>query len=116
MIYRTDEVTSHAERVVYNERNGIVVRNLRQCWEVGDDVLWVSNTLDVDRLRVLVDCSSKVCGVQAGHELGVDAELFQEDLELVVGPAVQIGACDDVVTRTGNVDEGHELRRVPTGD
>ena len=70
--------TSHAKRVIHNERDTMLVRNLCERREVRDDVLRVSDTLYIQRLRLLVDRLLKVRGVGGRDELDVDVELLQE--------------------------------------
>ena len=73
-----DPRTSHAKRVIHNERNTMLVRDLSERREIRDDVLRVSDTLYVQRLRLLVDRLLKVRGVGGRDELDMDVELLQE--------------------------------------
>lgn len=77
--------------------------------EIWDVVLGVANALDVDSLGLVVNGSSNVLGLVAVDKLGVDAQARQEDLELVVGAAVEVGGGDDVVTGMGEGVDGNEL-------
>ena len=89
--------TSHAEGVVNDQRNTVVVRDLldrvrmyldwgiycsqsylSQLRERGDVVLGVADALYVDRLRLLVDRGSESLGLWAVYELGADVEALQE--------------------------------------
>lgn len=82
--------------------------NLGNGLDIWDVISWVSNALDIDCLGLVVNSGSDVLGVLAVDELGVDAQAREEDLELVVGAAIQVRGGDDVVTGLGqsrNCDE-----------
>ena len=49
-----------------------------------DSVLWVSDALHVDRLRVLVDSRRKFLRCLAVDELDSDVELLQEHFECIL--------------------------------
>ncbi len=91
------------------------MRDVGQGPEVRDVEARVPDALDVERLRPLVDGALEGGGVVALHEPHVDAEAGQRDLELVVGPAVEVAGGDDVVAGLGEGGEGQELRGLPAG-
>ena len=72
------ERTSHPESVVNEQRDAVVVRELCELWERCDGVLRVPDAFDINALRLVVDCGSKVGGVFALHELHSDVELLHE--------------------------------------
>lgn len=80
--------------------NGLQVRHV---------VSRVANALDIDSLGLVVNGGSDVLGVVTVDELGLDAEAGQEDLELVVSAAVQVGCGDNVVTGMGEGRDSDEL-------
>lgn len=50
--------------------------NLRERRDIGNGVLWVTDALDIDRLRVLIDRCREVGSIQALHELDSDVKLL----------------------------------------
>ncbi len=64
------------------------VSNLGNRLKVWHVVFWVANTLNVDSLGVLINCGRKILGVVSIDELGVYAQPWQEDLQLIVGSSV----------------------------
>lgn len=80
--------------------------------EIGDVVAGVADALNVDGLGLVIDGSDQVLGLVPDHELGVDSETREEDLELVVGAAVKVGCGDDVVANLGESGDGNELGRL----
>lgn len=95
--------------VVDNKGNTGIVGDLGNGLEVGDVVAGVANGLDVDGLGLLVDGGSNGSWIVAVDKLGLDAEAGKEDLELVVGSAVEVGGRDNVVSGVGESSNGHEL-------
>jgi hypothetical protein len=85
------------------------VGNLGNSLQVRNVVLGVTNALEVDGLCLVVDGSSNVLGLVAVDKLGLDAQTGEEDLELVVGAAVEVGGGDDVVAGVGQSVDGDEL-------
>lgn len=59
---------------------------LRELRERSDVVLRVSDALDVDSLRLIVDGSGEIRGVVAVDELHGDAETLQKDCEKLAKP------------------------------
>lgn len=86
--------------------------NLGNGLEVRDVVLGVTNALDVDSLSLVVNGSTNVLGLVAVDKLGLNAQAGQEDLELVVGAAVEVGGGHDVVAGVGEGIDGDELGRL----
>lgn len=66
------------------------MRDIGNLFKIRNIVSWIANRLDVDCFCPLVDQVCKVVGTVTGDELGLDAESWQEDLELVIRAAVQI--------------------------
>lgn len=89
--------------------------NLGNGLEVGDVVLGVTDALDVDGLGLVVNGGRDILGLVAVDELGVDAQAGEEDLELVVGAAVEVRGGDDVVAGVGEGVDGHELGGLARG-
>jgi len=77
--------------------------------EVGDIVAGISDTLNVDRLCLVINGSTNVLGLVAIHKLGRDAEAREQDLELVVCAAVEVGCRDNVVASVREGGDGQEL-------
>jgi hypothetical protein len=70
-------LTTHAESVVYDQRNAVVMCYFRQCCKVGDIVLGVSDTLDVECFGVLVDGCSERGGLICIDEFNADSVFFE---------------------------------------
>lgn len=83
--------------------------NLGNSLQVRNVVLGVTNALEVDSLCLVVDGSSDILGLVAVDKLGLDAQAGEEDLELVVGAAVEVRRGDDVVAGVGQGVDGDEL-------
>lgn len=66
----------------------MVVSNLCNGLKVRDIVLRISDALDVDGLRLLVNRLGKILGLVSVDKLGVYAQSREEDLQLVVGSAI----------------------------
>jgi len=60
--------------------------------EVGDIVAGVADALNVHSLCLVVDGGSQVLRLVALDELGGNAKAREQDLELVVCAAVQVGS------------------------
>lgn len=85
------------------------MRHLGDGLKVRHVVPGVPNGLDVDGLGAVVDGGRDGLGAVSLDELGIDAEAREQDLELVVGAAVQIAGGHDVVSDMGQRRDGHEL-------
>ena len=83
--------------------------NLGNGLKVRDVVLWVANALNVHSLCLLVDRSSKVLRLVSIDKLGIDAQSRKEDLQLVVGSAIEVGCGYDVVSCVRQSCNCHEL-------
>ena len=81
-------------------------------FEIGDVVAWIADALDVNGLGAVVDELGKLVRVIALDKLGGDAQARQEDFELVVRSAIEIGRGDDIVPGMRQGGKGHELRRL----
>lgn len=75
----------------------MVMGNLGNGLEIRHVVARVANGLDIDGLGLVVNGGGEVGGLVSLHELRLDAEPGQEDLELVVRATVQVAGGDDVV-------------------
>lgn len=70
-------LTSQAECVIDDERDAMVVCNLRQCGERCDVVLGVPNALDVYRFRLVIYGRRKCFRVIARYELHSNVEALE---------------------------------------
>ena len=73
-----DEVASHAESVVNEKWDTVVVGQLRELGERGDGVLRVADALDVDPLGLFVDGSCEIRGILALDEFHGDVKFLHE--------------------------------------
>lgn len=109
------EVAAGTKGVVDNDGDALLVRGLGDRLKVGDVEARVADRLEVDGLGLVVDRGGNVLGLVAGDELGRDAEAGQDDLELVVGAAVEVGGRDNVVAGVGEGSDRQELRGLTGG-
>lgn len=106
---RLAEVAARTEGVVDNDGDALLVRGLGDRLKVGDVEARVADRLEVDGLGLVVDRGGNVLGLVAGDKLGRDAETGEDDLELVVGAAVEVGGSDNVVAGVRERSNGQEL-------
>lgn len=83
--------------------------NLGNSLQVRNVIPGVTNTLKVDSLCLVVNSSSNILRLVAVDKLGLDAQTREEDLELVVGAAIEVRGGDDVVAGVGKGVDGDEL-------
>jgi hypothetical protein len=83
--------------------------SLRNSLQVRNVILGVSNTLNIDSLCLIINGSCNVLRLVTIDKLGLDAQTREEDLELVVSAAVEVGSRDDVVAGVGEGADGKEL-------
>lgn len=81
--------------------------------EVGHVISWVPDTLQIHRLRLLIDQILEVFRLIPIDELGIDTQPREENLELVVGASVQVRCGHDIVAGMCECGNGHELSRLP---
>jgi hypothetical protein len=114
MLDRLNEISTSSEGIVnlgeldwrnrigwvqtYDDRNAMFVRNFCDGLKVRDVVFGVSNALDINSLCFLVNHLSEILRLVSVHKLGVDAQSREENLELVIGSAVQVSGRYNVVT------------------
>lgn len=103
------QLTDDDDDSTHNQRDTLLVGDLGNGLEVRDIVPGVTDALDVDRLGLVVNGSSNVLGLVAVDKLGLDTQAGQENLELVVGAAVEVGGGHDVVSGVGEGIDGDEL-------
>lgn len=99
----------------YNNGNTLLVGNLGNGLEIRDVVPGVADALEVDGLCLVVNGGGNVLGLVAVDKLGLDAQAGEEDLELVVGAAVEVRGGDDVVAGVGEGVDGDELGGLARG-
>jgi len=87
----------------------MVVCNLCNCLKIGDIVLRVSDALDVDSLSLIINCLGKILSLVSDHKPGIDAQSREEDFQLVVGSAIQVGCRYNVVPGMCKSCNCHEL-------
>ena len=79
-------------RGTYHQRNTMLVGDLGNCFEIWHVVAGIANAFDIDSLGVLVDLRGDIFGLFTIDELGLDTQPGEEDLELIVRAAVQVGS------------------------
>jgi hypothetical protein len=85
------------------------VSSLGNSFKVGNVILGVSDTLDIDSLCLVVNGSGDILRLVTVDKLGVDAETGEEDLELVVSATIEVGGRNDVVASVSEGADGEEL-------
>jgi hypothetical protein len=83
-------VASRAERIIYDERNVIVMGYLGKLWDRCYIVLGVPDAFDVESFGVLVDCCSEGFRFVVQNKLDSYSELLEQNFELVIGPTVEV--------------------------
>jgi hypothetical protein len=74
----------NARTVINNQRNLVVVSNLRERGKVCNVELGISNALHIQTLRAFVDRSREHLRFIPIYELDTDVELLEEYLQLVI--------------------------------
>lgn len=97
------------ELLTYNNRNTLFMGSLGNSLQVRNVILGVSNTLNIDSLCLIINGSCNVLRLVTIDELGLDAQAREEDLELVVGAAVEVRSRNDVVASLSEGADGEEL-------
>ena len=97
------------ELLTYNNRNTLFMGSLGNSLQIRNVILGVSNTLNIDSLRLIINSSRNVLRLVTIDELGLDAQTREEDLELVVSAAVEVRSRDDVVASLSEGADGEEL-------
>lgn len=93
----------------YHDRDALLVGGGNNGLKVGHVVARVADALNVDGLCAVVDGGGQLLGLVAVDKLGRDAQAGEDDLELVVGAAVQVRGRDDVVAGVCEGGDGEEL-------
>jgi len=91
------KVATSTKRVVHYNGHAVFVCNLHDLLKIRNVVSRIANLLDINRLGLLVDQLFKVFRLVALDEFGLDPQAGQEDLELVIGAAVEVGGGDNIV-------------------
>lgn len=87
----------------------MVVCNLGNFLKVQNNIVWITDALDIDGLSLIVNGRGKVDRLRTAYKLGRHAEAGKEHVQLVVCTAVQMRAGHDVVTRPGQACQGQIL-------
>ena len=135
VVYRATKIATSAEGVIdlelasarpsavsfqcnsdtYDYGNPGVMRHLAYSLKVWDVVSWVSDALQIYHLGLVVDQMLEIFRLVPIDEFGMDPQPGQENLELIVGPPVQIRSGYDVVAGMCECDNRHELSRLSRG-
>ena len=115
MLNGSDEVTASAESVIHNQRHALRVTRIRDGPDIRNIILRVPDTLNIHRLRLVINRRRNILRLIPLHKLRLDTETRQHNLQLVVGTAVEEGGRDDVVAGVGERGDGHELRGLAGG-
>lgn len=93
----------------YNKGYALGMRNLGNSLQIRHVVARVADTLDVDGFGLVVNQGRNLLRVVAIDEFSLNTKTGQENLELVVGTAVQVRCGDDVVASVGERVNGDKL-------
>ncbi len=88
------------------------MRHLAYSLKVRHIISWVSDTFQIHRLRLVVDQMLEIFGLIPIDELRIDTQPGKENLELIVGPSIQIRSGHDVVAGMCECGNRHELSRL----
>jgi hypothetical protein len=95
--------------MTYHDRDALLVGGGYDGVKVGHVIARVADALNVDGLGLVVDEGGQLLGFVAIDKLGRDAQAGKDDLELVVGAAVQVRGRDNVVAGVRESGNGEEL-------
>ena len=93
----------------------MVMGNLGNFLKVRYNIVWITNALDIDGFRFIVNGCGKVGRLHAAYELGRHTEAGEEHAQLVVCTAVQMRAGHDIVPRPGRTGQCQILCRLARG-
>ena len=100
------------QRVVDDQRNARLVRDLRHRFQIDDDAARVGKALEEDRLAAWRQCAAEVLRVVRIDEVARPAQLLERQAELCQRSAVQVARRDELVARFHHGDEDQELCRM----
>ncbi len=89
------------------------MRNLRNSLKIRHVISRIANSLYKHGLGAVINRGRNISCIIALDELGLDAQARQEDLELIVGAAVEVAGGDDVVASMCQGCNGKELSGLP---
>ena len=115
-VFNGPEKIGCGKSIVDDERNLVCMGNGRNRLNVNEVGVRVAERLDEDGLRLGTDGVLEVAEVGRVHEGGRDAVGHQRVLEQIVGAAIDGLGRDDMVSRTGDVQDGVGDRRGAGGD
>lgn len=88
-----EERPAHSTKgMTHYDRHPGLVRHLHNSLKIRYVVLRIANALQVDRLRLLVNQLLEILRLISIHESGLDPKSREEDLELIISAAVQVGS------------------------
>jgi len=105
----TNKVSSCAERIVHDEGDTLCMSDFSDPFNVRDIILRISDGFDVDCLGLFIDGCSEGFWIVSVDEFSLDAEIREEDFELIVCSAVEVGGGDDIVSCACECGDSHEL-------
>ena len=103
------------ESSTYHHRHSLFMCDFDNLLKIGYVIFGVANALNVDGFGLVVDEAGKFLGIISLDELGFDTEPWQKDLELIIGPPIQIRGRDDIIPCVGQGGKGHELGGLARG-
>lgn len=96
---RLAQVTSHSKCVVNDQGYAVFMGYGGNRGDIGDTVLRVADSLEVDRPSFLVDSFLELLRIMANHPFDVDIELAQVHTKLVERASIQPAGADEVMAR-----------------
>ena len=113
MIKRPTKVAPRAKRVVYNDRNAMFMRHSDNGFEIRDVVARITNTLQVNSFRLLIDQFLEFSWIIALHKLRRYPKAWESDFELIVCATIQVRGTDDIIPCMSQGGNNHQLCCLP---
>ena len=108
----TEEVSSHAEGVVYHHADALALCKLCDRLIIRNIECRIAEVLKVDGLGAAVDERLDVLYLVALGEAHLDAHIAESDGEHCECASVEVRLCHDVVTRAADVGDRKEYCRL----
>ena len=105
------DVAAHSKCVVNDYGDPSFVCDFCYGGYIGDIELRVSDGLEINRPRFVIDSSSDVFRILTLDKFDVDVEFLEIDTKLIVRPTVKPSGADEIEARFANSRYGHKLRR-----
>ena len=93
----------------------MIMGNLSNSLKVRNYIVRIAHTLDIDSFGVFINGSREIFELSTAHEFGRHAESWKQDVQLIIGPSIQMRAGDKVIARLCESGDSKELRGLTRG-